>query len=94
MKCEEVLRAIPLYLYGEVSPATEEAVEDHVAGCATCAREFKLQKASTRRSTLTSLRRVMRCCRGLLQECRGDLSRRIGRDLFITMAGWHWRLAA
>ena len=34
MKCEEVVHAIPLYLYGEVSPAAEEAVEDHVAGCA------------------------------------------------------------
>lgn len=83
MKCEEVIHAIPLYLYGEVSPATEEAVEDHVAGCTGCAREFKLQKAihsalDTRELTVPA---------GLLQECRGDLSRSIGREP-VHRAGW------
>ena len=76
MKCEDVVRAIPLYVYGEVSPAEEELVEDHIAGCAACAQEFKLQKAlhaalDTREMTVPG---------GLLQECRGDLMRRVGRD--------------
>jgi hypothetical protein len=83
MKCEEVVHAIPLYLYGEVSPATEEAVEDHVASCAACAREFKLQKAI--HSALDT--REMSVPGGLLQECRGDLSRRIGREP-VQHSGW------
>ncbi|HEY3835586.1 MAG TPA: HEAT repeat domain-containing protein [Bryobacteraceae bacterium] len=76
MKCEDVARAIPLYLYGEVSPADEEMVEDHVAGCAACAQEFKIQKAL--HAALD--RREMTVPGGLLQECRGDLMRRIARD--------------
>jgi hypothetical protein len=76
MKCEDVVRAIPLYLYGEVSPAAEELLEDHIAGCAACAAEFKLQKAvhaalDTRELTVPT---------GLLQECRGDLTRRVVRE--------------
>src|SRR5690349_12135055 len=76
MKCEDVVRAIPLYLYGEVTPAVEELVEEHIAGCAACAQEFKLQKAvnaalDTREMTVPA---------GLLQQCRGDLTRRIGRE--------------
>jgi len=75
MKCDDVIRAIPLYLYGEVSPAEEELVEDHIAGCAACAQEFKLQKAvnaalDTREMTVPA---------GLLQECRGDLTRQVAR---------------
>jgi HEAT repeats/Putative zinc-finger len=75
MKCEDVVRAVPLYLYGEVSPAMEEQVEDHIAGCAACAQELKLQKAvhaalDTREMTMPG---------GLLQACRGDLTRSIAR---------------
>ncbi len=83
MKCEEVVRAIPLYLYGEVSPATEELVEDHVARCAGCAQEFKLQKAI--HSALDT--REMSIPAGLLQECRGDLSRQVGREP-LHHRGW------
>jgi HEAT repeats/Putative zinc-finger len=76
MKCEDVLRAIPLYLYGEVSPVEEELLEDHVAGCTACAQEFKLQKAV--HAALDS--REMIVPAGLLQECRGDLTRRVARQ--------------
>jgi hypothetical protein len=75
MKCEDVARAVPLYLYGEVSPAEEEQLEDHMAGCAACEQEFKLQKAL--HAALDS--RELSVPAGLLQECRGDLTRRIGR---------------
>lgn len=83
MKCEEVSRAIPLYLYGEISPATEEAIEDHVSGCAACQGEVKLQKAihsalDTRELTVPA---------ELLQECRGKLSSRIGREP-VQHRGW------
>jgi hypothetical protein len=83
MKCEEVIQAIPLYLYGEVSPATEETVEDHLAGCTACAREFKVQKAI--HSALDT--RELTVPVGLLQECRGDLSRRVGREP-VQHRGW------
>lgn len=83
MKCEDIVHAIPLYLYGEVSPATEEALEDHVAHCTDCAREFKVQKAI--HSALDT--REMTVPAGLLQECRGDLSRRIGREP-VHNSGW------
>ena len=76
MKCEDIVHAIPLYLYGEVSPAMEEMVEDHVAVCAACAREFKVQKAI--HAALDT--RELPPPAGLLLECRGDLSRRMGRE--------------
>lgn len=45
MSCEEVVREIPLYGYGEVSPETEERVESHLAECAACRREMERQRA-------------------------------------------------
>jgi hypothetical protein len=85
MKCEEVVQAIPLYLYGEVSPATEEGIEEHVAGCQACAREFKLRKAV--HSALDA--QEVSVPAGLLQACRGDLSRRVSREP-QTHGSW-WR---
>jgi hypothetical protein len=85
MKCEDIVHAIPLYLYGEVTPVVEELVEDHIAGCAACAQEFTLQKAvhaalDTREMTVPA---------GLLQECRGDLTRKIARVPEHQRAGHH-----
>jgi hypothetical protein len=87
MKCEEAVRAIPLYLYGEVSASVEELLEDHLAGCAVCAQELSLQKAVN--TALDS--REMMVPAGLLQECRGDLTRRVGRQAAQQQAesqGW------
>ena len=85
MKCEEIVHAIPFYLYGEVSPATEEMIEDHLAGCAACAREFKVQKAV--HSALDS--REMTVPAGLLQACRGDLTRSIVHEAAASSSGRH-----
>jgi hypothetical protein len=76
MKCEDVVRTIPLYLYGEVTPVEEELLEDHLAGCAPCEQEFKLQKAI--HAALDA--RSMTAPAGLLQECRGDLTRRVALE--------------
>lgn len=76
MKCEDVIESIPLYLYGEVSPASEEAIEHHIASCQACAREFKLRKAI--HSALDLNEATVPA--GLLQECRGELSRRAGHE--------------
>jgi hypothetical protein len=87
MKCDDVVRAIPLYIYGEVSPAAEEAVEDHVAGCQSCAQELRLQKAV--HAALDA--REMAAPAGLLQECRGDLTRRLTREAeSLPGAGHGW----
>lgn len=80
MKCEDAVHAIPLYLYGEVSPAVEEMVEDHVAGCTACARELEIQKAVHAALDTFEANREMAVPASLLQECRGDLTRRIARE--------------
>lgn len=83
MNCQDCVHSIPMYLYGEVSPAIEEQVEDHVAGCPACAEEMKLQKA-----VLAALdNREMTVPAGLLQECRGDLYRRVSREP-LQHSGW------
>ena len=87
MKCDDVVRTIPLYLYGEVSPAAEEAVEDHVAGCPECAQELKVQRAV--HAALDAREVAMPA--GLLQECRGDLTRRLSREAeSMRGAGHGW----
>jgi len=85
MKCEDIVHAIPFYLYGEVSPATEELIEDHVTGCAACARELQVQRAlhaalDVRQTSVPA---------GLLQECRGDMARNIAREAVAAHPGRH-----
>lgn len=69
MSCESVLRAIPLYWYGELAPAEEELVEEHVAACAACNRELDRQKTLCR--ALDGLN--FEPPAGLLESCRRDL---------------------
>ena len=45
MTCDAVLKVIPLYFYGELTPADEERVEQHLHQCATCAGEMARQRA-------------------------------------------------
>ena len=45
MSCEEVVREIPLYSYGEVAPETEEHIESHLAGCAECRKAMEKHQA-------------------------------------------------
>jgi len=45
MSCDSVLKTIPLYFYGELTPAEEERVEQHLHECAACAREMERQRA-------------------------------------------------
>jgi hypothetical protein len=69
MTCDSVLKLIPLYFYGELTAAEEESVEQHLHGCAACAREMERQRA------LSGIldRRQAEIPPGLLQECRTDL---------------------
>ena len=44
MSCDWVVKLIPLYFYGELPPEEEERVEEHLHGCAACAREMERQR--------------------------------------------------
>jgi hypothetical protein len=69
MTCDSVLSSIPLYFYGELSPAEEDRIEQHVHQCPSCAREMERQ-----RSLAASMdRHRAEVPPGLLTECRADL---------------------
>ena len=45
MKCEEVRKTLPLFLYGELSFDEEERVELHIDECAGCRKALEREKA-------------------------------------------------
>ena len=45
MTCDSILKLIPLYYYGELTPDEEERVEEHTHGCPACTRELVQQRA-------------------------------------------------
>jgi len=69
MTCESVLRAIPLYFYGELSPVEEDRVEEHLHTCAACSAEMERQRALA--SALD--RNQVEVPVSLLDDCRADL---------------------
>lgn len=76
MTCDAVTKAVPLYYYGELAPDLEEAVEEHLAQCATCREELERQRAfaealDTQEAPLPA---------GLVAECRHELARAIYRE--------------
>jgi hypothetical protein len=76
MNCDEVVRAIPLYHYGELAPDVEEGVEDHTATCASCGAALASQKALC--GALD--RHAVAPSAALLAECRHELVRAVYRD--------------
>ncbi len=76
MNCESVTKLIPLYYYGELPPDDEERLEQHLDGCAACARQAESQRAV--HAALD--RREMQPSAALLAECRHDLMRAIYRN--------------
>lgn len=69
MTCDSVLNSIPLYFYGELTPAEEDRIEQHLHQCPSCAREMERQ-----RSLAASMdRHQAEVPPGLLAECRADL---------------------
>jgi hypothetical protein len=45
MNCDEIIRQIPLYCYGEVSSDMEERIESHLAECPVCTAELTRHRA-------------------------------------------------
>jgi hypothetical protein len=69
MNCESVSKLIPLYFYGELTADEEDRVEQHLDGCATCARVMEQQRELARALD----RRGAELPPALLDECRADL---------------------
>jgi hypothetical protein len=69
MTCDSVLNSIPLYFYGELTPAEEDRIEQHLHQCPACARELQRQRALA----ASMDRRQAEVPPGLLAECRADL---------------------
>lgn len=96
MTCDSVLKMIPLYFYGELTAAEEERVEQHLHGCAACAKEMERQRAVTGMLD----RSEADIPPELLEECRTDLMAAIqggagagARDYIISRpSDGPWRL--
>ncbi len=84
MNCESANRQLFLHLYGELSFDEEEALEQHLEGCAACRGEMNALKALHR---LADGAEVVPPA-GLLESCRADLARRIGSEAPARRAGW------
>jgi anti-sigma factor RsiW len=69
MNCDSILKLLPLYYYGELTPEEEEHVEQHAHACTACAGELLQQRALA--AALD--RRQMVAQPMLLEDCRSDL---------------------
>jgi anti-sigma factor RsiW len=76
MTCDSVSKAIPLYYYGELEPAVEDGVEEHLQACAGCRDELERQRALA--AELDRHRMVPPA--DLAAECRHELIRAIYRE--------------
>jgi hypothetical protein len=69
MNCDSILKLLPLYYYGELTPDEEERVEEHTHECPACTRELAQQRALA--AALD--RRKLMAAPALLEDCRSDL---------------------
>ena len=69
MTCDSILKLIPLYYYGELTPDEEERVEEHTHGCPACSRQVSQQRAL---AAALDQRRMI-ASPALLEDCRSDL---------------------
>lgn len=74
INCDAVLQAIPLYFYGELAPAQEDDVEEHLHACPSCAREMERQRALA----AAIAPRQMEPSVAFLAECRAGVMAAIG----------------
>ena len=90
MTCDSILKLIPLYYYGELTPEEEERVEEHTHACPACLREVERQR------TLAAAldRRQVVVPPMLLGDCRSDLLAAIqgGAPRVALPARSAWRL--
>jgi len=90
MSCEEIVREIPLYAYGEVSPETEERVESHLAGCATCREEMERHRKFLDALDLRPDYANAVADPALLTSCRAELRARLEAETQNASAWSRW----
>jgi hypothetical protein len=90
MNCDSILKLLPLYYYGELTPEEEERVEEHAHGCPACTREMAQQRALA--AALDGRKLV--AAPTLLEDCRSDLMAAIqgGAPRVARTAKGPWRL--
>ena len=69
MTCDSILKVIPLYFYGELTPVEEDRVEEHFHACAACTQE--LERVRGLATALTGHQAEVPAT--VLEECRADL---------------------
>ncbi len=92
MKCDDALRALSLYEYGELDAPTEENLESHLHACSSCEQEWKRQRAM---SQALNQREIVPPA-DLLDQCRQELTRNLYREAQRPAAsrlnfGWPFR---
>jgi predicted anti-sigma-YlaC factor YlaD len=90
MTCDSILKLIPLYYYGELTPGEEESVEEHTHGCPACTRDLAQQRALA--AALDQ--RQIAPAPMLLEDCRSDLMAAIqgGAPRVAPSVKGAWRL--
>jgi len=76
MTCDAVAKAIPLYYYGELEPAVEDGMEEHLQSCAGCRHELERHRALAAELDRQRLAPPPE----LAAECRHELLRAIYRE--------------
>ncbi len=69
MTCDLVSSLIPLYFYGELAPAEEERVEEHLHACRACTLKLEHQRGLA--AALSAHQAEVPAT--LLEDCRADL---------------------
>ncbi len=88
MTCESSRKAIPLYIYGELPPETEEHVEDHIAQCADCAGELEHHREFARAFSTHELEPSL----DLMVECRQSLALQLSDMDETARLSWWQRI--
>lgn len=87
MHCEEARIQLALLSLGELSFEQEEALEDHLAGCAACrAERVRMEKLET----VLNHHGEAEIPAGLLAKCRRELSARIEEEGQGPARGFSW----
>src|ERR1700690_3831131 len=76
MKCDDALRALSLYEYGELDAPTEENLESHLHTCSSCELEWQRQRAMSQALS----QRAIEPPAALLEQCRQELTRNLYRE--------------
>ncbi len=90
MTCHDVQLQLSLYLYGELDFASEEALENHLSGCAFCQQSLVREKTWHTAATSEYLDVPL----DLLSGCRQDLRNRIASETTpVAKRSWSWPAA-